>query len=385
MSQEPTFEGHSTSKNLGDFLPPPDEKWHKHAEKRFASPFTGQNFDRIDVDAIMLSHAAVVTGFTINDFYTKPELGAACVTNASEMYDLIPVTHYYFSLPWVAEMGAEVQFQTPYYPFVNKHNVKDLEMVDKLEVPDLKELENGITGQLMTRAQDYIQKHTPKKFVPMTYTSELTGGGALLCGVENFLMWSMVERDAVHKLIEKYTQTAINGAEMIARRYGSAFISTGSVLANNDVFSDKDVEDLSARYLHTFIDKALRKGAGPQVLYHLCGNHETDYKVFKDRLVFTPFTIMHAGYMGRDVFPSDVLAKEFGDVATIMGSVDTKLMILPNPKRVYEQAKEQLIRGRESKNGYILGTACELPADALPANVFALVQAARDYGTYGTW
>ncbi len=121
------------------------------------------------------------------------------------------------------------------------------------------------------------------------------------------------------------------------------------------------------------------------MLYHLCGNHETDYKVFKDRLVFTPFTIMHAGYMGREVFPSDVLIKEFGGIATIMGSVDTKIMILPNPKRVYEQAKEQLLRGRDSKNGYILGTACELPPDSYPANVFALVQAARDYGTYGSW
>jgi len=198
-------------------------------------------------------------------------------------------------------------------------------------------------------------------------------------------MWTITERDAANTLIDKYMQVAVNGAELMARRYGSAFISTGSVLANNDIFADKDVEELSAKYLHKFIDKCLRKGAGPQVLYHLCGNHETDYKVFKERLVYTPFTIVHAGYMGREVFPSDVLMKEFGDRATIMGSVDTKIMILPNPKRVYEQAKEQLIRGRDSPNGYILGTACELPPDSLPTNVFALVQAARDHGTYGAW
>lgn len=368
-----------------DVLPPPNEKWHQHAEKRFASPFTGQRFDRIDVDAMMLSHAAIISGYTINDFYTKPELGAACVANASEMYDLIPMTHWYFSLPWVAEMGAEVQFRSLLPPVVKEPNIKDLEMVDTLEVPDLKEMERGFTGQLMIRAQDHIQKHTPKKFVPMTYTSDLTGGGAQLCGIENFIMWTMTERDAAHKLVQKYAEVAINGAEMMANRYGMAFISTGSVLANNDIFSDADIEDLSARYLHKFVDKCLRKGAGPQVLYHLCGNHETSYKMFKDKLIFTPFTIVHAGYMGREVFPSDILMKEYGDVATIMGSVDTKMMILPNPKRIYEQAKEQLIKGRDSKNGYILGTACELPPDAYPANVYALVQAARDYGTYGTW
>jgi len=371
--------------NVEDILPPPNKKWHANAEKRFASPFTGSKFDRIDVDAMMLSHAALISGFSINDFYTQPELGSMCVANASEMYDLIPMTHWYFSLPWVAEMGAEIQFQPFLPPVVKEPSIMDIEMVDKIEVPDLKEMENGFTGRLMTRAQDYIQQHTPNKFVPMTYTSDLTGGGAQLCGIENFIMWSMTERKAAHKLISKYMETAVNGAELMANRYGMAMISTGSVLANNDIFSDADVKELSVNYLHEFVDKSLKKGAGPQILYHLCGNHETDYKLFKDRLIFTPFTIFHIGYSGRDVFPSDVLMREYGDLATIMGSVDTKIMILPNPKRVYEQAAQQLIRGRDSKNGYILGTACELPPDALPANVFALVQAAKDYGTYGTW
>lgn len=373
------------SLDVESILPPPNEKWHKHAEKRFTSPFTGQRFDRIDVDAMMLSHAAIISGYTINDFYTIPELGAACVANASEMYDLIPVTHWYFSLPWVAELGAEIEFKPFLPPTVKEPNVKDLEMVDKIEVPDIKDMEKSWTGQRMIRVHDYVQKKMPNKFIPMTYTSDLTGGGAQLCGIENFIMWTMSERDAAHKLIQKYAEVAVNGAEMMADRYGMAFISTGSVLANNDIFCDKDIEELSARYLHEFVDRSLRKGAGPQVLYHLCGNHETSYKMFKDKLVFTPFTIVHAGYMGREVFPSDILMKEYGDVATIMGSVDTKMMILPNPKRVYEQAKEQLVRGRDSKNGYILGTACELPPDAYPANVFALVQAARDFGTYGTW
>ena len=44
------------------------------ARKRFASPFMGTKFDRIAVDQMMLSHAAVVCGFTIGDFYKQPEL-----------------------------------------------------------------------------------------------------------------------------------------------------------------------------------------------------------------------------------------------------------------------------------------------------------------------
>jgi uroporphyrinogen decarboxylase len=370
---------------VDDIFPPINQKWQKHAAKRFASPFTGSKFDRIDVDPMMLSHAALIAGYTINDFYTKPELGARCVANASEMYDLLPVTHWYFSLPWMAELGAEVEFKPFLPPVVKEPTIFDPEAVDKLEVPDVNDLEKGWTGRQMIKVHDYVQAHLPEKFIPMTYTSDLTGGGAQLCGLANFIMWTMSERDAAHKLVKKYTEVAINGAEMMANRYGMAMVSTGSVLANNDIFSDTDVNDLSVRYLREFVNKSLRKGAGPQVLYHLCGNHETDYKLFRDGVVYTPMTIVHAGYMGRKVFPSDVLMREFGDKATIMGSVDTKIMILPDPKRVYEQAKEQLIKGRDSKFGYILGTACELPPDALPMNVHALVQAARDHGTYGQW
>jgi len=68
-----------------------------------------------------------------------------------------------------------------------------------------------------------------------------------------------------------------------------------------------------------------------------------------------------------------------------MGSVDTKLMIDPNPNKVYNQAKEQLLGGRDSKKGYILGTSCETPPYTIPGQMLALVKAARDFGTYGTW
>jgi uroporphyrinogen decarboxylase len=68
-----------------------------------------------------------------------------------------------------------------------------------------------------------------------------------------------------------------------------------------------------------------------------------------------------------------------------MGSVDTKLMINPNPMAVYTQAKDQLLAGRDSKKGYILGTSCETPPYTLPGNMRALVKAAQDFGTYGTW
>ena len=294
-------------------FPSVNEKWRKHAEKRFASPFTGPNFDRIDVDPMMLSHAALISGYTINDFYTNPALGASCVANASEMYDLIPMTHWYFSLPWVAELGADDRVQTvPAAGGRRRPPSQDPEGVDKLEVPDLKEMENGLTGKQMIGAQDYILEHMPKMFIPMTYTSDLTGGGAQLCGIADFIMWTMTERDAGQKLVSKYTEAAVNGAELMANRYGMAMISTGSVLANNDIFSDADVNELSMKSLNDFVNKRAEQGGGPAGALPSVREPRDRLQAVQGRGPLSPFTIFHIGYMGREVFPSDVLVKEFG-------------------------------------------------------------------------
>ena len=58
-----------------------------------------------------------------------------------------------------------------------------------------------------------------------------------------------------------------------------------SILGNEDILSDQAVKDSSIIYLHDLVRSAMNKGAGPQVFYHLCGNHETDYKLTNNQLV----------------------------------------------------------------------------------------------------
>jgi len=332
-----------------------------------------------------LSHASVACGNTIGDFYRYPDLGAHCVAYASQVYDLLPVTHWYFSLSWVAEMGLDIQYMETMPPVPKAPIISSPNEVDDVEVVSVEELNKGWTMKHYNKANEYVQKYLPEMFIPMVNVSDITGSAAQLCGVENFVMWALCEPDAAHTLVDRYTETAINGAEAVSKKYGMATISTGSVLANNDIFSDEMVAEYSAKYLRKLVNGAFRRGAGPQVFYHLCGNHETDYKVIKEHAVWSPFTIVNIGYKGREVFPADIMAKEFGNLATIMPSVDTRLMIMPNAMRVYQQAKEQIIAGRDSANGFILGTACEVPSYSHPANIHALVQAAKDFGTYGTW
>jgi uroporphyrinogen decarboxylase len=368
-----------------ELFPKNNMKWHGNAAKRFASPFVDMPHDRIDVDPIMLSNAAVNCGYTIRDFYEKPELGIHCVGYISELYDLLPVTHWFFSLPWVTELGLTLQYKETLPPVSTGPIISEPEEVDKIEIPSKEDLKKAWTLPQFYRIYDYVAEQLPHTLVPISYGFDLVGAAAELCGVENFIMWTFTEEDAAHALVDKYVQTAINGADGMSDKYGMAMLIVGSVLANNDIFSDDAVLEYSAKKMATYVDGCFRAGAGPQVFYHLCGNHETDWKVFKDQLVWSPFTVFHIGYHGKNVFPSDLLKDNFQDVSTVMGSVDTKLMIDPRPIKCYDQAKEQLLKGRDAKKGYILGTSCETPPYSLPGNLLALVRAAEDYGTYGTW
>lgn len=367
-----------------DLFPPYDMDWHGKATKRFANPFVDNKFDRIDVDPVMLSHAAVACGYTIRDFYEKPELGVHCLAYIYQLYDLLPVTHWFYSTPWLSEFGCELVQKDTLPPIVETPILKDPSEVDKLEVPSEEDLRKGRTYTQYQRLYAYIQKNLPQTFVPISYAFDVVGEAAHMCGVENFIMWTFTEPDAAKMLVEKFTDCAVNGALCTAKDYGMAMLVAGSVLANNDIFADEAIREYSVKNMRRYVNKSFRGGAGPQIFYHCCGNHDTSYKEFQD-LIWSPFTVFHIGYKGRDVFPTELLKKEYGNKATLMGSVDTKLMVDPNPKAVYEQSKTSIIAGRDSPRGFILGCACECPPYTLPSNILAMTKAAKDYGTYGKW
>ncbi len=365
-----------------EIFPPYDMEWHAHSTKRFANPFVDNKYDRVDVDPVMLSHAAIACGYTIRDFYEKPELGIHCLAYIYQMYDLLPVSHWFYSTPWLKELGMELTQKDTLPPIAETPIISEPGQVDDLEVPDEKAIRNGYTYPQYQRLYSYVQKNLPQTFVPISYGFDPVGEASHICGVENFIMWTFTEEDAAKKLLKKFTDTAIEGALCTAKDYGMAMLVLGSVLANNDIFSDEAVREYSVNNMRYYIDKCFRGGAGPQIFYHCCGNHETDYKEFHN-LIWSPFTVFHIGYKGREVFPTELLKKEFGNKATIMGSVDTKLMINPNPKAVYDQAATSIKAGRDSPRGYILGCACECPMYTLPGNILAMTRAAKDHGTYG--
>ena len=366
-------------------LPPVNKSWLKRAKRRYNATFMGGEFDRIPVDPMMLSHSTVCCGYNIRTFYEKPIMAVKCLAYAQETYDLLPVTKYYFAHPWLPEMGINLRIMELTAPVPTNTIIDDPEDIDKIRIPDKKDILNGYSYDRLTGAMDYVKKNIPDMFVPLAYCPEPVGSGAELIGLENFFMLTELDMELAKKLVDSYIETAALGAECIADRYGMALINTGAVLENSDTMSPEKIAEISPQALHKLVKKCLKNGAGPQIFYHFCGNHGDDYMLFKDKIIFTPFTIMQIGYDGRESFPAKKMKAEFGDICAIMPSVDTKFFVLPDAQRIYDTAKQQLLDGRDSKNGCILGPACEVPPYSYPANIHTLVKAAEDFGSYGSW
>ncbi len=358
-----------------------NEEWLKKAKKRYASAVIGGiDADRPPVDPMMLSHSTVMYGHTIREFYENPKLAVTCLAKAQQHYDLLPVTKYYFAHPWLPELGINLKFMDLTAPVPTNIVVNSPEDVDKIDVPGKEEIEKGYTYQRLTGAMDYIKSEIPGMFVPLAYVPEPVGAGGELCGLEQFFMWLQNEMDLAKKLVDIYVETATMGAESIAKRYGNAVLNTSAVLENSDTMSPKMIEEISPPALKKLVRGCLTKGAGPQIFYHFCGNHADDYKIYPSKIVVTPLTIVQMGYFGREEFPAKLLKEAYGNLCTIMPSVDTKRFVIENnQKSIYEHAMLQLKDGNDSRCGFILGTTCEVPPTSYSYNIEALVKAAEDF------
>ena len=138
-----------------DGFPSIDPEWLKKSKRRYFAAFVGGGADRVPVDPMMLSHSTIACGYTIRDFYEKPELAVSCLAYAQEVYDLLPVTKYYFAHPWLPELGVNLKFMDYTAPVPTNIIVNEPEDIDKIHIPDLEEIKQGYSFQRLTRAMDY--------------------------------------------------------------------------------------------------------------------------------------------------------------------------------------------------------------------------------------
>lgn len=358
-----------------------DQEWLGKAAELWTTPFADTPSDRVIVDPILLSNAATLFRKDTKYFWKNPDEAVRMVCNACEIYDITPVGHYLWGDYWGQDYGGTIKYTEKSPPVLDEYPISEPEEIEDFEVKGPEELKEGPTFQQHFKALDTCLEEYPDMFAPITQFNGAFDVASNWAKSEDLCVWLLKEPELVEKLVYKAADHMVNANKVTANKYGLNVMVAGSVVAGSDLLSREQVERFNFEPTCKAIKETLDVGAGPGVYYHLCGNHADDWDLWKDA-VFSPFSVMQIGYMGDDIFPAETLVENFGNKCTCFGTIDTKLMQMGSPSDVYEQTKEQVLAGKDSPRGFIVGTACECPTYAPVANIHAMVRGAKDHGQY---
>jgi len=348
--------------------------------KRSNAFFMGEVPDRTPASPMCMGQAAIMHGYTLYDYYTKPDLGIDCIIHASQMLDAEILPMWLYATYWVEDYGGKLKMPVGRMaaPAMIEPACKTFEEADSLEVLDLKELSNGPTMQRHWKALERAEKIMGKYFAPWSFPYEVFIQVAYWIGPEKAVLLVKKDPKLLHRLLKKAVEHCVNVNTLVAERYGSSFIACSSLLTSNTLSREQCIE-FNINYMSEMISKSLKNGAGPGIMYHLCGDHRVDWDLHT-KVPITPATLMHVAYDGKEPMDIKKVMSVFGDKCAILGNIDTALMQLGTPAEVYDKVKEQVLAAKESPKGYLACNACEIPPFAPVANTYAFVQAVKDYG-----
>jgi hypothetical protein len=141
--------------------------------------------------------------------------------------------------------------------------------------------------------------------------------------------------------------------------------------SSNDFISPAMFEELSFPSLKRLVDRCVEAGISP--VLHCDGNWDRNLEVLRG-LPAGNCVVQFDG-------PTDIfLAKRvIGDRMCIMGDVPATMLCLGSPAEVDEYC-HRLIEEVGLSGGFIMAAGCEIPPNARPANVKAMLDSVRRYG-----
>jgi uroporphyrinogen decarboxylase len=330
---------------------------------------------------LSIGYAAELFGVPRREAYLNPRLAVRLRLAASELLRIQPKYSYNCGLVfWVEDYGGKIAMRSDSdAPFVEKRPLKTAEDIERLEILDVDEICKGPTMAKQWEALETAEKLMGSMFEPWSYSWEPFGIACNWLGYQKLLFWIKKDPLLIHKLMRKVVEHCVNANIAVARKYGKCFIHTGSIFANSETLSPSQIKEFHIDYLSEMVKRSFKAGAGPGILYHLCGDHSRDWSLHKD-VPITAETQMHVTQFGRETADLTEVISLFGKQCIILGNLSSTLLRFGSPKQVYDEVKRQIIKYKHSPKGFVVSTACDIPLGTPPGNVYSITKAANDYG-----
>lgn len=245
---------------------------------------------------------------------------------------------------------------------------------DEFRVEEIEEL-SEINISLDTRVIGYVET---MKIMNVGLPREIIRGGyvtgpftlsALIIGADEAVMSTLVNKDDLHKLcmlatekIQEYIRLLISaGTEVVCILEPSAVL-----------LGPKQFQEFSAYYVNQIAVTC--KYNGVNSIYHTCGN--TMHLI--EKMVWSGVNGLSLDSKEAGVDLHKVI-KDVPESVVVIGNINpTTTMLFGKPEDIKKEAIE-LMDAMKPYPNFILCTGCDLPQETPTENIYAFMEAGRDY------
>lgn len=317
--------------------------------------------DRVPAIPLVFGHAAVLEGVGLDEYLRDGVLLARCQLAAQAHYGTDAAYAFMDTFVETEAIGSKLRFRRNLYPEVLEYALKPGDDLARLPMPDPEQdgrMPETLKAAALLRAQAGDRLLIVGALVgPMTLATQLMG-------MEDALYFAADHPDDFERLLDFATDVAI--------RYGLAQVRAG---AHVPLVFDASASPVivPVPFFHEFLLPRLRRIFGafrregvPAWLY-LPGHIRPLFPYCPEADV----QILSFGHEvpaseARDALPHTVLA----------GNIKPLDLVLASPERIFQDASA--VRAAfAGRGGFLLSSGSEVPLEARPENIRALVAASE--------
>jgi uroporphyrinogen decarboxylase len=326
------------------------------AAVRFEKP------DMVPVIAQVFGHAATLSGVALGDYIRDGDLLARCQMHALEQYDYDAVFALMDVNVETEALGSVLTYRNNGYPTISTYALSGGVTLDRLEIPDPHKA--GRMPELLKAAKKLRKQVGDDVLVvgcvmgPMTLASQTLG-------LETALFLAVDEPEQFTRLLDFAADVVI--------RFGTAQLEAGVHLpivfdpaSTPDVIPPQFYRELILPHI-TRVFKAFKQAGSATNWLHTAGPSVSIYPYY-------PQADVEIANMDFCVDPME--AMEVLPQICLDGNIKPWSFVDATPDEITAESSRLLAQFAD-RGGFILSSGCEIPPEAKPENIAAMVSAAR--------
>ncbi|MDF2569489.1 MAG: mtaA [Sporomusa sp.] len=337
------------------------------SKERVLGCLQGTKIDRLPSAPLVLNHCSRVTGVTVSQFNSNPQVMGEAQVAAWKRYGYdIPLM--FTTTSSVAEaMGTELFFPEDDAPWVERPIAEDAKNIDKVKVAD--PWKDGRLPVYLNAAKHVVSEIGEQVFVGCIYAAPFTTASHLR-GTEMFIRETYKNPGLVNELLELSKASALAMIDALAE-IGVVPVIVDPV-ASSSLISPRQFEKFAMPHLTDIVARAHAKGL--PICLHICG---------KSTPIIELMAETGADILSIDIIELSLAKKLVGSKACLLGNIKpAETMLKGTPEKVTAEVKEIIQNAGDSPRGLIVSTGCETPFNAPPENIDAVMTATRRYGQW---